>query len=88
MRNIAPPRTIIFVSAIALGCVSVTADALAKSGVGGAGGHSVGHTASRGGIASGHASTASHGAPFGSASQGHAVDGSAFMHVGQGFVAD
>jgi hypothetical protein len=88
MRKSTLPRTIIFVSAIALGCVSVTADGFAKSGVGGAAGHSVGHAAPSSGIASGHASTAPRGAPFGGAGHAHAVDGSALVHVGHGFVAD
>jgi hypothetical protein len=87
MQNIKLPRTIILVSAIALGCVSATADAFAKSGVGAAAGHSVGHAAPSGGLASGHASPAPRGGT-GGASRAHAIDGSAFVHVGHGFVPD
>jgi hypothetical protein len=88
MRKITLPRAITFVSAIALGCVSVTADAFPKSGVGSAGGHSVGHAASSSGTASGHAGAAPHAASVGVAGQAHAIDGSAFMRVGHGFVPE
>ena len=86
MRKITLPRTITFASAIALGCVSVTADAFPKSGVGSAGGHSVGHPAPSGGIASGHAGAAPHG--VGGTSRAHPVDGSTFIRVGHGFVVE
>jgi hypothetical protein len=54
MRNIKLSKTIILTSAIALGCVSVTADAFARGGVGGA---AAGHAAASGGVAGGHAAT-------------------------------
>jgi hypothetical protein len=88
MRDTNTPRTIMLVSAIALGCVSATVDAYARSGVGGAGGRGIGHAAPSGGFASSHASSAPRGAPAGGASQGHAFDSSSFVHVGHGFVPD
>ena len=87
MRNSKLYRTIILVAAIALGWVSVTIDAFARSGVGGAGGGGVGHAAPSGGVATGHASTAPHGTT-GGASHAHATDGVAIIRVGHGFVPD
>jgi hypothetical protein len=85
MRNIKLPKTIILVSAVALGCVSVTADAFARGGVGGA---AAGHAAPSGGVASsGHASPASRGAPASGVSHSH-VDGSSFFHTSHGFAVD
>jgi hypothetical protein len=87
MRNAKLHRTIILAAAIALGCVSATVDAFARSGAGGAGGGGVGHAAPSGGVASGHASTAPHGTT-GGASHAHATDGGAIIRVGHGFVPD
>jgi hypothetical protein len=85
MRNIKLSKTTILVLAIALGCASMTVDAFARGGVGGA---AAGHAATSGGVASGHASAAPRGAPIGGASHSHAVDGSTFFHVGHGFVVN
>jgi hypothetical protein len=84
MRNIELSKTIILISAISLGCVLVTADALARGGVGGA---AAGHAAPSRGVASGHASAASRGAPASGVGHSH-IDGSSFFHVGHGFAVD
>jgi len=81
MRNIKMSKAIILSSAIALGCVSVTTDAFARGGVGGA---AAGHAAPSGSAASGHASAASRGAPASSVSHAD-VDGASSFHVGHGF---
>ena len=84
MRNIKLSKTIIFISAIALGCALVTADAFARGGVGGA---AAGHAAPSGGGASGHASAASRGAPASGVGHAH-IDGSSFFHAARGFAVD
>jgi hypothetical protein len=91
MRNIKLSKTIILTSAIALGCVSVTADAFARGGVGGA---AAGHAAASGGVAGGHAaasgghaSAVSRGAPASGVGHSH-FDGSSFFHVSHGFAVD
>jgi hypothetical protein len=81
MRNIKLSKTIILISAVALGGVSVTADAFARGGVGGA---AAGHAAPSRGVASGHASVTSRGAPASGVGHSH-MDGSSFFHVGHGF---
>jgi hypothetical protein len=84
MRNIKLSKTIILISAIALGCASVTADAFARGGVGGA---AAGHAAPSGGVGSGHAGAASRGASASSVGHAHIV-GSSFFHAAHGFVLD
>jgi hypothetical protein len=85
MQSVKLDRTIILAAAIALGCVSVTNDASARGGVGGAGGRGVGHAAPSS-VASGHASTASRGISAGGPS--HFSDGAAMMRVGHGYVPE
>jgi hypothetical protein len=84
MRNIKLSKTIVLISAIALGCALVTADAFARGGVGGA---AAGHAAPSGGAASGHAGAASRGAPASSVGHAH-IDGSSFVHAGHGFAVE
>jgi hypothetical protein len=81
MRNVKLHKTIILVGAIALGCVSVTIDAFARSAAGGVGGAGVGHAAPSSGVASGHASTAARGGPAGRATPSRA-DGSFSTRIG------
>jgi hypothetical protein len=95
MRKLKLHRTILLLSAIALGCISVTPDAFARGGVGGvggAGGRGVGHAAPSAGAASSHAGAASshagpapRGAPIGGVSHARSLDGASTVHVGQGF---
>jgi hypothetical protein len=91
MRKLKLHKTILLLSALAFGCVSVTPDAFARGGiggmggVGGAGGHGVGHAAPSGGAASSHAGAAPRGAPIGGVSHARAIDGASTVHLGQGF---
>jgi hypothetical protein len=94
MRNIKLNRTILLLSAIALGCISVTPDAFARGGVGGhaapsagaASSHAgFGHAAPSAGAASSHVGAAPRGISIGGVSHGHAFDGASAVHVGQGF---
>jgi hypothetical protein len=88
MQNVKYKKAIILAAAFALGCVSVTGDAFARSGgVAAAGGRGVGHAAPGAAVAGGHAGTASRGTPSGT-SHAHATDGAAFMRVGHGFDPD
>jgi hypothetical protein len=84
MRNIKQSKTIILISAIALGCALVTADAFARGGVAGA---AAGHAAPSGGAASSHAGAASRGAPASSVGHAH-IDGASFFHAAHGFSLD
>ena len=86
MRKLKLRRTILLLSVIALGCVSVTIDAFARGGVGGGGGgRGVGHAAPSAGLASSHAGAAPRGTSIGGVSHTHAIDGASMVHVGSGF---
>ena len=92
MRNISLKSKVVLISAIALGCVSVSADAFARGGVGGAAaghaastaGAAAGHAASTAGVAGSHAGVTSRGAP--ASGVGHSrADGTNSFYNGHGF---